>query len=98
MSSHTLQCMESLIHAGIKATPMSVKGIQQALSGLLTCFRSVQQVLKLSSQPIRVIEDGAFLGLHRLKKLHLIKCGLTEMPPLTPVKKHWKHFGCMGIS
>ena len=56
----------------------------------------LQQVLKLRSQPIREIEEGAFIGLHRLTRLHLYKCGLTEMPPLSPVKDSLKTLWLQG--
>ena len=45
-----------------------------------------EQVLKLGHGAIGVIEDGAFIGLVRLKELSLTNCKLKEMPPLSPVK------------
>ena len=47
--------------------------------------------ISLSYKQIRLIEQGAFLGLCSLTKLELIGCLLRNMPPLDPVKSTLTH-------
>ena len=45
----------------------------------------------MNNKQIRLIEQGAFLGLSNLKELQLSWCLLSEMPPLAPVQSTLTH-------